>query len=140
MDVNGDTTPDRTTRGRRRSGQTRSASRGCSRAPQSRPATKSSSRYVPTLFFLRTYVFLLRTCVYVPTCLCTCVRPWLVRTGCSRTPRAGPREVPGACEDRIGTGPPRARTQVIYVDLGYCRLRIRISVQSASGVPSCIRT
>ena len=23
------------------------------------------------------------------------------------------------CEDRIGTGPPRARTQVIYVDLGY---------------------
>jgi len=22
-----------------------------------------------------------------------------------------------ACEDRIGTGPPRARTQVIYVDL-----------------------
>jgi len=23
------------------------------------------------------------------------------------------------CEDRIGTGPPRARTEVIYVDLGY---------------------
>ena len=25
----------------------------------------------------------------------------------------------GGCEDRIGTGPPRARTEVIYVDLGY---------------------
>ena len=24
-----------------------------------------------------------------------------------------------ACEDRIGTGPPRARTEVICVDLGY---------------------
>ena len=24
----------------------------------------------------------------------------------------------GVCEDRIGTGPPRARTEVIYVDLG----------------------
>ena len=24
------------------------------------------------------------------------------------------------CEDRIGTGPPQARTEVIYVDLGYC--------------------
>jgi len=23
------------------------------------------------------------------------------------------------CEDRLGTGPPRARTEVIYVDLGY---------------------
>jgi len=28
--------------------------------------------------------------------------------------------VPGTdCEDRIGTSPPRARTEVIYVDLGY---------------------
>ena len=26
-----------------------------------------------------------------------------------------------SCEDRIGTGPPRARTQVIYVDLGPAR-------------------
>ena len=25
----------------------------------------------------------------------------------------------GGCEDRIGTGPPRARTEVIYVDFGY---------------------
>ena len=24
----------------------------------------------------------------------------------------------GGCEDRIGTGPPRARTEAIYVDLG----------------------
>ena len=24
----------------------------------------------------------------------------------------------GGCEDRLGTGPPRARTEVIYVDLG----------------------
>ena len=24
----------------------------------------------------------------------------------------------GVCEDRLGTGPPRARTEVIYVDLG----------------------
>ena len=24
-----------------------------------------------------------------------------------------------SCEDRIGAGPPRARTEVIYVDLGY---------------------
>ena len=24
------------------------------------------------------------------------------------------------CEDRIGTGPPRPRTGVIYADLGYC--------------------
>jgi len=23
------------------------------------------------------------------------------------------------CEDRVGTGPPRARTEVIYVDLGH---------------------
>jgi len=32
------------------------------------------------------------------------------------------REMAGVatlCEDRIGTGPPRARTEVIYVDLGY---------------------
>jgi len=30
------------------------------------------------------------------------------------------RHYPGhvVCEDRIGTGPPRARTEVIYVDLG----------------------
>ena len=28
-----------------------------------------------------------------------------------------PRQV--MCEDRIGTGPPRARTEVIYADLGY---------------------
>ena len=28
----------------------------------------------------------------------------------------------GDCEDRIGTGPPRARTEVINVDLGYSGL------------------
>ena len=26
---------------------------------------------------------------------------------------------PACCEDRIGTGPPLARTEVVYVDLGY---------------------
>ena len=31
------------------------------------------------------------------------------------------------CEDRIGTGPPRARTKVIYVDLGYWAISIRSS-------------
>ena len=31
------------------------------------------------------------------------------------------------CEDRIGTGPPRARTEDIYVDLGSSKL---ISVQT----------
>ena len=30
-----------------------------------------------------------------------------------------PRLAMASCEDRIGTGPPRARTEVIYVDLGY---------------------
>ena len=29
-------------------------------------------------------------------------------------------------EDRIGTGPPRARTEVIYVDLGYWAIRPRL--------------
>jgi len=40
-----------------------------------------------------------------------------------------------ACQDRIGTGPPRARTEVIYVDLGYWAISGNefISVQNASG-------
>ena len=36
------------------------------------------------------------------------------------------------CEDRIGTGPPRARTEVIYVDLGYWAIA---SVFSPPGAP-----
>ena len=31
------------------------------------------------------------------------------------------------CEERIGTGPPLARTQVIYVDLGYPHIRTLIT-------------
>jgi len=34
------------------------------------------------------------------------------------TPQAKP-SAKTSCEDRLGTGPPRARTDVIYVDLGY---------------------
>ena len=36
----------------------------------------------------------------------------------------------GACEDRLGTGPPRARTEVIYVDLGYW------AISGRGGAPS----
>ena len=34
-----------------------------------------------------------------------------------RKPGMERREICWVCEDRIGTGPPRARTEVIYVDL-----------------------
>ena len=37
------------------------------------------------------------------------------------------------CEDRIGTGPPRARTEVIYVDLGYWAISGRIYTVGAVG-------
>ena len=41
------------------------------------------------------------------------------------------------CEDRIGTGPPRARTEVIYVDLGYWLVGNKfISVQRPQRQPS----
>ena len=40
-------------------------------------------------------------------------QPWVIR----RQNLARLMEL--ECEDRIGTGPPRARTDVIYVDLGY---------------------
>jgi len=34
-------------------------------------------------------------------------------------------KMPGySCEDRVGTGPPQARTEVIYVDLGYWAISV----------------
>ena len=35
------------------------------------------------------------------------------------------------CEDRIGTGPPRARTEVIYEDLGYL-IRLQLLLGGAA--------
>ena len=45
--------------------------------------------------------------------------PWKGGNGLSSLSASGCRSRPGVslCEDRIGTGPPRARTDVVYVDL-----------------------
>jgi hypothetical protein len=40
--------------------------------------------------------------------------------------------ISGGCEDRIGTGPPRAKTEVIHVDLGYWAIS---AVQRSGGAP-----
>ena len=40
------------------------------------------------------------------------------------------------CEDRIGKGPPRARTEVIYVDLGYTSV-LRLCGRALRSHPMC---
>jgi len=95
-------------------------------------ATTSGASRTMSFFIIYIYIY---TYIHIYTYIYIYITPsntlaWQATTsGVSRhTTTARLSSPPSAIsfEDRIGTGPPRARTEVIYVDLGYWAIRPRL--------------